>query len=344
MSDSVRLSVVTPVYNTSEYLSECVQSAVSQAADCDEVLLVDDGSTDGSGDICDEFAQRYPQVKAIHKENGGLSSARNAALNVARGDYIAFLDSDDWYEEGALSNIRQCLASRPDVMIGRCMLREEGKPPLREAIDSTGLDVPRGDVLQIKKALLSTRVVFMSARCVVSSGLISRHGLRFRDGVLHEDEEWTLRVCCEAQSFAFLEEPYYAYRIRNGSVMGTPTGRRTLGLWAAAEAAAGLIGRYPELTVPLRVKQSLLCARACKSYMRQDELTRAKLAERMADTPGAAIITYIMLHKGLLPDIDISEYVEILSAQKRIEDVCGQVAGALERTLRAAEAPLQHVC
>ena len=91
-----RLSVIVPVYNVAAYLPRCVDSLLEQNGVELEILLVDDGSTDASGSICDGYAARDSRVKVIHKENGGLSSARNAGLDAAEGEYLTFVDSDDY--------------------------------------------------------------------------------------------------------------------------------------------------------------------------------------------------------------------------------------------------------
>ena len=90
------ISVIVPIYKVEEYLGRCVDSLLQQSFGDFEIILVDDGSPDGCGAICDAYASQDPRVRAVHKSNGGLSSARNAGLHVARGDVIAFVDSDDW--------------------------------------------------------------------------------------------------------------------------------------------------------------------------------------------------------------------------------------------------------
>lgn len=92
------ISVIVPVYNTKEYLERCVNSLLTQTYQDMEIILVDDGSTDGSGEICDRFAEREERIRAFHKENGGSSSARNLGIDNAKGDYIGFVDSDDYVD------------------------------------------------------------------------------------------------------------------------------------------------------------------------------------------------------------------------------------------------------
>lgn len=104
MSDSI-ISVIVPIYNTGKYLNRCVDSIANQTYRELEIILVDDGSTDNCSNICDEYAFKDNRIKVIHKSNGGLSSARNAGLDVATGDFISFVDSDDWIEIDALEKL-----------------------------------------------------------------------------------------------------------------------------------------------------------------------------------------------------------------------------------------------
>jgi len=99
MSETKKISGIITVYNVRPYLRKCIDSVITQSYRNMEIIVVDDGSTDGSGTICDEYAGKDPRIIVIHKENGGLSSARNAGLDIATGDLIAFVDSDDWLGE-----------------------------------------------------------------------------------------------------------------------------------------------------------------------------------------------------------------------------------------------------
>ena len=100
MNKEPLINIIVPVYNTEKYIRKCLDSIVNQTYRNLEIIVVDDGSTDSSGDICDEYAHKDARIKVIHKENGGVSSARNAALDLCTpgGDLVAFVDSDDWLE------------------------------------------------------------------------------------------------------------------------------------------------------------------------------------------------------------------------------------------------------
>lgn len=106
------ISVIIPVYKVEAYLERCVKSVLAQSLEL-EIILVDDGSPDECPELCDQWAQRDSRIRVIHKENGGLSSARNAGLAVCRGEYVSFVDSDDWIEPGMLSYLLGCWSGIP---------------------------------------------------------------------------------------------------------------------------------------------------------------------------------------------------------------------------------------
>ena len=139
--DRAKISVIVPVYNVETYQARCVDSILNQSYANLEVILVDDGSKDASGSICDKYAEKDNRIRVIHKENGGLSSARNAGLDVACGEYITFVDSDDWIEPLAYGwmmeamvryDVKMVCAGRYDVdgatgekTVGLCPQKEE---------------------------------------------------------------------------------------------------------------------------------------------------------------------------------------------------------------------------
>lgn len=114
------ISIIIPVYNVEKYIHECVESVVNQTYKNLEIILVDDGSTDSSGKLCDEFAEKCERIRVIHKTNGGLSSARNAGIEVATGDYLFFLDSDDYITRNAIEVLYSvAIENDADISIGR---------------------------------------------------------------------------------------------------------------------------------------------------------------------------------------------------------------------------------
>lgn len=114
------ISVIVPIYNVKAYLDRCVESLRGQSYKDLEILLVDDGSTDGCGKVCDRYAAQDPRITVIHKKNGGLSDARNAALDVAQGEYYAFVDGDDWVSPYYVENLHRALRKADADMAVSC--------------------------------------------------------------------------------------------------------------------------------------------------------------------------------------------------------------------------------
>lgn len=118
------VSVIVPVYNVEKYLEKCVHSIINQTYENTEIILIDDGSTDSSGKICDKFSELEKKIKVIHKDNGGVSSARNVGIENAKGEYISFVDSDDWIEPGMIEALYNIIISN-DVQLAACNLYNE---------------------------------------------------------------------------------------------------------------------------------------------------------------------------------------------------------------------------
>ena len=116
-SNSPGVSVIIPIYKVEEFIHECVESVLSQTYKDFEILLVDDGSTDSCGEICDDFSKSDNRIKVIHKQNGGLSDARNVGLSLARAEYIYFLDSDDWIENNLLECVLEKMEKGYDMVV-----------------------------------------------------------------------------------------------------------------------------------------------------------------------------------------------------------------------------------
>lgn len=112
------ISVIVPVFKVEKFLSKCIESILNQTYTDIEVILVDDGSPDKCGEICDLYAQRDKRVKVIHKENGGQASARNAGLEIATGDYISFIDSDDWIDKDMYEELLRVAKSTDADIVG----------------------------------------------------------------------------------------------------------------------------------------------------------------------------------------------------------------------------------
>lgn len=218
------LSIIIPIYNVEPYLRECLDSVFSQdLTDC-EVIAVNDGSTDGSRAILAEFAGRYPEtVKVIDKANGGLSSARNAGVDNAMGDYLYFLDSDDWLKPHAITSIKQAIddSENADVIYLDSIVTDNSGKRFGEHKEK---DVPLMDFRSFFKFAFEHKIDIVpnAVSYVYSSAYWRRAGLRFEEGIKYEDvlfesqlfvrNDGTIKACQ-------VENPFYMYRQgREGSI------------------------------------------------------------------------------------------------------------------------------
>ncbi len=222
---TVKLSFILPVYNVQAYLAECVESIIGQIEEGCEVILVNDGSTDNSGKICDEYALKYPFVKVIHKENGGLSSARNAGLERAKGEYVAFVDSDDKIAANSVKEISKRINERGfDVcfMQGIKFYPDGEQEDLGDGIYQAGIE-NRNAVEAL--AFLSSRPKYPGSACtkIFKRCFLENNDLHFPyDRRYSEDLGFIFDCFLKAEEFDCLDVPYYEYRQnREGSITNT---------------------------------------------------------------------------------------------------------------------------
>lgn len=221
------LSIVIPVYNVENYLDECLLSIINQDFIDYEIILVNNASKDTSGEICDNYALMYPNIKVIHLDENALpGGARNIGLQHATGQYVHFCDSDDYYVADSFSRVAGILnASSPTVMIGQfTCIPEKGAffsndvPLDREVFKQNEVDHIASYLFNIPNILATPWRVISKRDFLVSQKLT------FVEGYFAEDEEWIPKVLCSTDSFALCSEPFYCYRPRAiGSYTSTKT-------------------------------------------------------------------------------------------------------------------------
>lgn len=228
IDDHMFFSIIVPVYNVEDYLDECVKSILAQTYRDFEVILVDDGSPDRCPQICDIFKEMDTRVKVIHKENGGLSSARNAGLNEINGEYVVFVDSDDVIAKDALEHMRAALHQSPDVLITE--YHSSPKCSLDNA-PSTLFDMPSSNkkVDVISYVFYEKKNTWASVQYIINKNLIEKHHLRFEEGYYHEDVSWTGRVFLKAKTFNYDNKVWYIRRPdRTDSITNVVKPKRTV--------------------------------------------------------------------------------------------------------------------
>lgn len=245
------ITLVVPVYNVCNYLHMCVDSVIGQSYRNIEILLVDDGSTDGSGEICDKYAESDYRVKVFHKNNGGLSSARNWGIENASGDYIAFIDGDDWISDKFVErlynvmnefkcDIVQC--SHQDVLDG--YLKEEMvSESFRESQVFSGREFSYASYNLIGwRAHLTTNKLYKKDLF---------QDIRFPEGKINEDEFTTYKVIWKAETVALISDKLYYYRRRVGSIMQQQYSKRRLDASEAFSERAEFYAQKNELELEL---------------------------------------------------------------------------------------------
>jgi GT2 family glycosyltransferase len=209
------LSLIVPVYNVAPFLERCLASLAAQNLDGVEIVFVDDGSTDDSPAMLARWVARHPQMRVIRQNNSGPSIARNTGLDHAGGEYLAFVDSDDWIEPGYYRRLLELArAKNLDIAHGNAMYHFEGRredcPIYRDALST---EVMTGREL-LRRRLAGKTLLHMAWMHLYRRDFIERLGMRFAPGHTHEDVLWTTRAFLQAQRVAYDPHPGYFYRQR----------------------------------------------------------------------------------------------------------------------------------
>lgn len=214
------VSVVIPVYNVREYLRQCVDSVVNQSYRDLEIILVDDGSTDGSGEICDEYAEVDSRISVIHKSNGGLSDARNAGIEIATGAYMYFLDSDDWITANAIEVLVKFAEEKNCELVQGGFYYTYDNYLLYD--DRRVKDTDSSFVLTRDDAMLelikNEYVKNFAWGKLYKADIVKQYP--FKVGVYFEDSYWQHLIVNETINYGVIPQPLYFYLQRGDSISG----------------------------------------------------------------------------------------------------------------------------
>lgn len=213
-------TIIVPVYNVEQYLEECVTSLIMQNYDDYEIILVDDGSTDKSGKMCDDFALQNSRIKVIHQENGGLSRARNTGILNSNGEYLVFVDSDDWIESNSLYGFSEIInKSHPEVIETTLLDEYENETRNPDASFSEYLQEEFTRERAQNWIIRLSRSMWPAPKRICNSEFIKNNSLYFAEGRVQEDIDWTTRLVCIAKTYEGYSKPWYHYRRRReGSI------------------------------------------------------------------------------------------------------------------------------
>jgi len=312
---SMLFSVIVPVYKVEKYLQQCVESILMQTWTDYELILVNDGSPDSCPSICDDYSKADNRVVVIHKKNEGLSLARNTGLDRAKGDYIVFLDSDDFFlNEKCLESIAKKTEKNPDIIMYKTAQSDEsGKQITYPNMDTENLS--NESISEMLRDAVTNECFQTSAWSkTVKRSLLVDQGIKFKENLLGEDIDWYLQVIRLAKSFEIVHEYIYVYRRRRGSIT-TSFGLKNLKdlIWILnkwneilkdspvdiqlrhylGKTYVSLLIMYADIKDPGK-KQFKQAIKAMSSMLRCDHYPRTKIVNRCYTLAGFNLTVFIL--------------------------------------------------
>lgn len=223
------VSVIVPVYNVEKYLSQCLDSIIHQTYKNLEIILVNDGSTDGSGKICDDYAAKDGRIKVIHQENGGLSDARNKGLDLMTGQFVTFVDSDDYLENNCIHTLyTYACTCKTDISIGKFIEFEENTSQFlfhNHLNNGNKIEFLTGDQCLERHHKYFLGIFVTAWAKLYRTSLFNDNNpckkIRYPLGVLHEDQYTTHKLFFKSNKIVFVNDYLYVYRVRKNSIANT---------------------------------------------------------------------------------------------------------------------------
>lgn len=267
-----KLSIIITVYNVVTYLADAVESVLTQSYKDFELLLVDDGSSDGSYDLCLKYAAKDERIRCFYKENGGAASARNFGIEQAQGELIGFVDADDWIEP----DFYECLVYRmieADADLSACGFvkiydRQQLKTPAISHWDAT-----EWEILTPEEAIAVTfrkdHMRYSPCNKIYRRALFDQ--VRYREGVHFEDKDTTYRLIHNSRNIVYSDQKKYHYFVRQGSVMRRPLDQRFFTLFEVNERLLKFLeSHYPALVTIALESYKEECREALKRIEAED--------------------------------------------------------------------------
>ncbi len=266
-----KVSVIVPIYQVEKYLEKCLDTLVNQTLEEIEIILVNDGSTDDSGKIAKKYCETYPsKMIYLEKENGGLSSARNFGIPYAKGEYIAFLDSDDYIEPTCYEEMYQIAKQEESDMV-ECDFIWEYPNKRKEDI---------GETYQGKKEMME-KVRVVAWNKLIKREILMATKIKFPEGLRYEDVAFTYQLIPYLEKVSFLKKPYIHYRQRENSIANSQN-ERTKEIFDVLEQ---VIGKYKEDNLYEEYKEELeyIYVRflLCSSFLRMVKIENKKIRKEL---------------------------------------------------------------
>ena len=245
------ISVIVPIYNVEDYLNRCVDSIINQTYKNLEIILVDDGSPDNCPKMCDDYAKKDSRIKVVHKENGGLSDARNAGMKVATGGYVSFIDSDDYVSLDFYEILLQTMIDNDSDIVECSVVKFYENEKFDEYSDD--LKVTNYETVDALDGLISENPFKQHVWNKLYKSSVALD-IPYAVGKLNEDEFWTYQVFGKAKKVTRINKTMYYYFQRNGSIMGNSYNIRRLdALEGKVNRQAYIEKNFPILTTKAKV-------------------------------------------------------------------------------------------
>ena len=259
------ISVIVPIYNVEKYLARCVDSIVNQTYKNLEIILVDDGSPDRCPQMCDDYAEKDSRIKVVHKKNGGLSDARNAGMAVATGEYISFIDSDDYVSDDFFECLLDAM-NKENSDIAECSVVKLYEDNRFDEF-SDDLSVKTYDTQDAMSALIAENPFHQHVwNKLYKTELVKN--IPYAVGKLNEDEFWTYQVFGRANKVSKLNKTMYYYFQRNSSIMGVGYNIRRLdALEGKANRQKYIENNFPDLSTQAKIDLYGSCMFAYQSVL-----------------------------------------------------------------------------
>lgn len=267
MSQKMLISVVIPVYNVKPYLEQCLKSVVSQSYRNLDIIIIDDGSTDGSENICSCYAMDDARIRCVHQKNMGLSGARNTGIDLSRGEYITFIDSDDFIEDDMIEKLIQYIRPGVDILSCGFMYCDENGKKLSEECSSK---------IQMLSGEKQMEGLFYNRFCTTAAwGKIYKKSLfraiRYPVGKYHEDVFTTYKLLDISQGMIILNEALYWYRQNSNSIMHQKFSLAHLhGIEGSLERERFVSANYPHLKNAAKASVVYSCCRCSERMILSD--------------------------------------------------------------------------
>lgn len=298
------ISIVIPVYNVEKYLDECIQSVINQTYKNLQILLINDESTDSSYDICYKYSKQDDRIQIINKKNGGSASARNVGIDKATGEYIYFLDSDDYIKETTIeevvnymknNNLDLCYFSA-DVII-----EDNDLTWNKEMYKKNHYYTPNDGVTILKRLIDNNEYSCQNCMFISKLSLIKYNNLKYTEGYIYEDNYFAFMLALYSQKSGVLNKSFYIRRIRKGSIM-----TENLVLKRRINSYKAVLNDFDNIKTDKKIIKKLI-----KRFKRGFSIAIINFARQLDDLEDRKVIQNYFKEKHYYKDLKLYIYIKI---------------------------------